>query len=276
MPRKRDKKKRRRVQVEVEEEAGGPPATPAPTPDQEEPSRPGADAGAGPDLFEGWQGLDEDSRVAGHAALAWLLHPMSPQTFFDEYWEQKPLVIRRPDSPNHYTGCFCKKDIEDLLAKGKLTFEDDLDITKYVDGKRHLYNGSGVVDGAEAWKKFRSGCSLRMLCPQTHCPKVWRMLSLLEHCFGTFVGANTYLTPAQTQGFAPHYDDIEAFVLQLEGAKEWRVYPPMSPEETLPRVSSKDLTHSDIGEPVLSTTLRGASSFQHCKTDISQSKTDIS
>ena len=36
----------------------------------------------------------------------------------------------------------------------------------------------------------------------------------------------SYLTPANSQGFAPHYDDIEAFVLQLEGRKHWRVYAP--------------------------------------------------
>lgn len=35
-----------------------------------------------------------------------------------------------------------------------------------------------------------------------------------------------YLTPPGTQGFAPHYDDIEAFILQLEGKKYWRLYNP--------------------------------------------------
>ena len=34
-------------------------------------------------------------------------------------------------------------------------------------------------------------------------------------------GANVYLTPAGCQGFSPHYDDINAFVLQLEGEKRW-------------------------------------------------------
>jgi ribosomal protein L16 Arg81 hydroxylase len=39
------------------------------------------------------------------------------------------------------------------------------------------------------------------------------------------VGSNAYLTPGESenQGFAPHYDDIEAFILQLEGYKHWRV-----------------------------------------------------
>ena len=51
------------------------------------------------------------------------------------------------------------------------------------------------------------------------------MLSNLEHEFGCMVGSNAYLTPggSQNQGFAPHYDDIEAFILQLEGYKHWRV-----------------------------------------------------
>lgn len=36
--------------------------------------------------------------------------------------------------------------------------------------------------------------------------------------------SNAYLTPAGSQGFAPHYDDIDAFILQLEGRKQWKVY----------------------------------------------------
>lgn len=47
-----------------------------------------------------------------------------------------------------------------------------------------------------------------------------------------------YLTPPDSQGFAPHYDDIEAFVLQLEGKKHWRLYNPLSDREILPQFSS--------------------------------------
>lgn len=197
-----------------------------------------------------------DTRELGAEMLGWMLAPMHPQQFFDEHWEQQPCLIRRPESPAYYADCFCKADLEKLLADGKLTFEHDLDITEYRGGNRSTFNGSGVVDGAQAWAKYEQGCSLRMLCPHAHSPKVWHLLSSLEHAFGSFVGANMYLTPAGTQGFAPHYDDIEAFVLQLEGSKEWLVYPPISAEETLPRTSSKDLTHTDIGQPVMSVTLQ--------------------
>lgn len=69
------------------------------------------------------------------------------------------------------------------------------------------------------------------------------------------VGANVYLTPKNSQGFAPHYDDIEAFVLQIEGKKQWRVYQPTNRKAMLPRESSKNFSQKEIGKPILNVTL---------------------
>jgi lysine-specific demethylase/histidyl-hydroxylase NO66 len=261
MPRK--KKKRSRITVEDSSDGGSSAsaaaaeATPKQKTKKKKKKRAADATAAATGRFDGWRDVasSADTRALGHDTLGWMLHPMHPQTFFDEHWEQQPALIRRPESRGYYSECFQKRDLEELLAAGKLSFEHDLDITEYAGGKRSTYNGSGTVDAAQAWAKYKQGCSLRMLCPHAHSPKVWHLLSALEHSFGSFVGANVYLTPAGTQGFAPHYDDIEAFVLQLEGSKEWLIYPPLSEEETLPRSSSKDLTHTDIGQPVMSITL---------------------
>jgi hypothetical protein len=51
-----------------------------------------------------------------------------------------------------------------------------------------------------------------------------------------------YLTPPGTQGFAPHYDDVEVFILQLEGKKRWRLYEPRTTQEKLPRFSSPNFS----------------------------------
>jgi len=84
---------------------------------------------------------------------------------------------------------------------------------------------------------------------------VWKLTSLLQEYFGCLVGANVYLTPPGSQGFAPHYDDIEAFVVQLEGRKHWRLYNPRSDAECLPRYSSANFSQEEIGDPILDTEL---------------------
>jgi len=65
-----------------------------------------------------------------------------------------------------------------------------------------------------------------------------------------------YLTPPNSQGFAPHYDDVEAFILQIEGQKRWKLYKPLNENEYLPRNSSKNFDQSEIGKPILDTVVK--------------------
>ena len=57
------------------------------------------------------------------------------------------------------------------------------------------------------------------------------------------------------QGFAPHFDDVEVFILQIEGKKRWRLYEPRNKQEELPRFSSPNFDQSEIGEPCLDVVL---------------------
>uniref|UniRef100_A0A1I8ID18 Bifunctional lysine-specific demethylase and histidyl-hydroxylase n=1 Tax=Macrostomum lignano TaxID=282301 RepID=A0A1I8ID18_9PLAT len=123
-------------------------------------------------------------------------------------------------------------------------------------GKRETHNPEGRALASQTWQFYQSGCSLRLLCPQVFHDRVYQKLSILHELFGSFVGANVYLTPPGTQGFAPHWDDIEAFVMQLEGRKHWRVYAPRSPNERLPRESSGNFGPKDrLGQPVIDAVL---------------------
>ena len=38
---------------------------------------------------------------------------------------------------------------------------------------------------------------------------MWQLNEALERLFGCLVGANVYITPPESQGLAPHYDDVE-------------------------------------------------------------------
>ena len=85
----------------------------------------------------------------------------------------------------------------------------------------------------------------------------------------SMVGTNVYLTPPGTQGFAPHWDDVEVdilsprgfsllfhlapqvFMCQLEGSKSWRIYGPREEGEQLPRYSSPNFGQDEVGELLL-------------------------
>nr|DBA34404.1 TPA: hypothetical protein GDO54_001963 [Pyxicephalus adspersus] len=59
--------------------------------------------------------------------------------------------------------------------------------------------------------------------------KLWQIMEKLECFFGTLVGCNVYITPSDSQGLPPHHDDVEVFILQVEGEKHWRLYEPLVP-----------------------------------------------
>jgi bifunctional lysine-specific demethylase and histidyl-hydroxylase MINA len=68
-----------------------------------------------------------------------------------------------------------------------------------------------------------------------------------QELLGCLVGSNSYLTPPHAQGLPPHHDDVDVWVMQLEGTKQWRLHaPPLS----LPR------DHSGVRSPSTSFVVR--------------------
>jgi len=170
--------------------------------------------------------------------------------------------------------------IDTMISRNKLRYGLDLNVTRFTDtmgnGLRHRITldpepkkrknkGSSddveyiVANPKDVWTNVdTSHCTVRLLRPHEHNDNIHSMLSLLESEFGCMVGSNAYLTPLNSQGFAPHYDDVDVFILQLEGYKRWRVYAPFNKRETLPRQSSRDYTEKEIeenGEEVLDVVL---------------------
>ena len=61
------------------------------------------------------------------------------------------------------------------------------------------------------------GWTVQVIQPQRVVSVIADLLRGLEELFQCTVGSNAYLTPAKTQGLAPHWDDIEAMIVHLEG-----------------------------------------------------------
>ncbi|KAL3692925.1 hypothetical protein R1sor_006576 [Riccia sorocarpa] len=188
---------------------------------------------------------------AAEQFFQWLIHPLSVERFHQQFWEKKPFLIRRPCNRSLYEGWFEKEDIESLLERETLRYGLNVDVTKYKDGARANFSTEGAAKATQVWKKFAKGWSVRILHPQRWSNSLFLLLSAFERYWHCVAGCNAYLTPAKSQGFSPHYDDIEAFVLQTEGKKRWRCYKPRSLDDVLPKFSSPDFSQEEIGEPIL-------------------------
>lgn len=195
-----------------------------------------------------------NSRERASRLFQWLINPIPAKAFFRETWETKPIIVQRKN-PDYYKGLFSTAEFDRILRQEDVQYGVNLDVTSYTDGKRETHNPPGRALPYTVWDFYESGCSLRMLNPQAFSSTVWKVLSILQEHFGSMAGANVYLTPPGTQGFAPHYDDIEAFIIQLEGKKHWRVYSPRSENEVLPVLSSPNFSQSEIGRPILEVVL---------------------
>jgi len=239
-----------------------------------------------PVVFEAEQdecrnGSFENRTKDGAEMLKWMVEPCSLEEFMEECWDQKPLLVKRNLHPDYYQKVFGMEEVDRLLRQVGLTYGLNIDVTSYKDGKRHHFNSNrdGSTENADpdlVWKRFHDGASLRILHPQRWTNAVWKLLSGLEGYWSCGVGSNVYLTPPGSQGFAPHYDDIDAFILQIEGKKQWKVYTPPTSWEVLARESSEDYDESELDDPLFEVELtpgdllylpRGVVHQAHCLED---------
>ncbi|XP_048872156.1 ribosomal oxygenase 2 isoform X2 [Brienomyrus brachyistius] len=176
-----------------------------------------------------------------------LIAPLGVEEFFRDYWEKKPLHLQRHDPAlaAYYRSLFQLSDLKGLCGRG-LQYPADVNICRCVDGKRKPVARRGRVVYSELKKEFdKNRVTIQFHQPQRFQDELWRIQEQLECFFKSLVGSNVYITPQESQGLPPHYDDIEAFVLQLEGEKHWRLYQP-----TVPLACEYSLEQEDrIGRP---------------------------
>ena len=191
-----------------------------------------------------------------------LLAPIAAETFFRESWEKEPLAIARDDE-RHYAGLLSMRDMDAVIAYGRPKFSDTTAFDAvaprpptYVRGALADQPASPPLDQpsiAELRQVYEQGKSVVIMAMQRRWPAIAELCRGLEGVFHCPVHANLYLTPAGSQGFAAHFDTHEVFVLQLEGAKHWRLY---GAAEELPLAADSVPLTKRPKNPTLEITLR--------------------
>uniref|UniRef100_A0A915HYF7 Bifunctional lysine-specific demethylase and histidyl-hydroxylase n=1 Tax=Romanomermis culicivorax TaxID=13658 RepID=A0A915HYF7_ROMCU len=204
----------------------------------------------------------------------WLIEPLNRETFFSDYWEKKHLLVQRNDA-QFFQGLFSTEEWEKILDTQNIEFGVNLDVVKYENGQRTTLNPEGRAVRSVVWDfyeaKWRFGSSIKPAilfdvglafyvhftttfrhfcrCECQFCEFKLKKTAILKYFSDFFYNSLKnyttrqkimleYLTPPNSQGFAPHFDDIEAFILQLEGRKRWMLYKNKNEEEILARFSS--------------------------------------
>lgn len=154
----------------------------------------------------------------------WTISPTTPETFFAEHFEKKPLRIARGD-PGYFGDLLSFHDIDRVVTTMGLSVPE-ITVTRSagdITQADYAYE-SGFVDPVRVNQLFADGATVILSGLHERLPKLARFCRALEAEFSCRVQTNIYMTQAQSQGFNAHYDDHDVIVLQIAGSKEWRFY----------------------------------------------------
>lgn len=159
--------------------------------------------------------------------IDYLLGSISKSTFFDIYYEKKFLYIKRNDK-NYYKNILTLQDIDQAIYSVAMYHPDkrvvNNQVEKFPDYKDYTFRDSRKIDPIKFVKKYAEGNTLALAQLQDNIASLQRLVNEMQQFFKHRFQTNIYLTPQHAQGFAPHYDTHDVFVLQFEGEKVWRIY----------------------------------------------------
>lgn len=162
-----------------------------------------------------------------------LLAPFSFSEFLDAYYEKKPLLIKR-QSPAYYEELLTLEDLNEHFGEAHLAStslrlireSDEVEAGEftYDESSPNTHWAQGTVDKDLLFAKFYEGYSIVIAEYERHSAPILRLRHELERAFHAAVMTNIYLTPRNAQGFLPHWDTHDAFILQFTGTKDWMIY----------------------------------------------------
>ena len=168
---------------------------------------------------------DDSSRrtAGGRDWYAWLIDPLSSTEFERDYYEQRLCHIRREPSP-YYEELVSFEDLDIVLGTHSAGQEDIQLVRSDGDVAHREYTKDGRVQPLEVARLFDGGATVIFNQLQRRVPALARLCAGLGRAFSSRVQTNVYLTPPDAQGFNPHWDTHDVFVLQISGTKRWSIF----------------------------------------------------
>jgi lysine-specific demethylase/histidyl-hydroxylase NO66 len=157
-------------------------------------------------------------------ALGFLIAPVTRDEFLDRHYEREALINIR-NEPERYAELLTLAALDQFIASADLR-EGMVDLTNHKNriSRDSYIDEGGRVSRVAVAEEYLRGATI--ILPQLHDSmfNLSEFCRALEEVFSCHMQTNIYLTPSGNQGFPPHYDNHDVFVMQISGAKAWRIY----------------------------------------------------
>ncbi|KMO83577.1 cupin [Mycolicibacterium chubuense] len=160
---------------------------------------------------------------------------VAPEVFAAQYWGRRPLLSRSGALPRDFTDLLSPDAVDELITRrgvrapflrmakaGQLLARDC-----YLDAGGFGAEMPDQVDSARVLAQLAAGATLVLQGLHRLWPPLIDFVRDAVDDLGHPVQANAYITPPDNQGFDPHYDVHDVFVLQVSGDKRWIVHEPV-------------------------------------------------
>ena len=162
-----------------------------------------------------------------------LFAPARLEDFFREYWEHKPLHLSRLDA-HYYDTVLTNGDFERIISSADLRYPA---IQLARDGgylapeayTKNIKHGTEVFNAVPDLERIQSEYNAGSTVVLPALQRIWVPLRRsLRGPGGTIQPRRAcqclFDAGRHSPGFTPHYDAHDVFVLQIAGAKRWRVF----------------------------------------------------
>ena len=185
-------------------------------------------------------------------SLAWLLPPISVETFLTEIWAKTHHHVARdcagyfenllpgPSLTEDLVAAFCQES--SALRLMRETDKKGADSYRLDDGSLDLV---GIRDD------FADGYTIVLDGVERYIRAIAALSQSIEVELNFPVQVNAYITPPRSQGLVPHYDDHDVLILQIQGSKTWHIYEGADiPPREIQREKDKAVAIEDLPSPI--------------------------
>jgi hypothetical protein len=175
-----------------------------------------------------------DTGGAGGSALARCI-ACATDHFAREHWGQTPLLTRAAELGGDFTDLLSAAAVDELVSDRGLRTPflrmakegSVLPAERFTRGGGAGASVTDQIADDKVLTAVADGATLVLQALHRSWPPLVAFGSRLAGELGHPVQINAYVTPPQNQGFAPHYDVHDVFVLQVAGRKQWTIHEPV-------------------------------------------------